>query len=136
MTSEEFWKGDPQLFVAYRTSFINKEKREMEKWDYKCWLQGAYVDRSNQYYMGHVNQTIYNGFQGFAKQPKFDTAKIEGYPIKPFNELEKDKKNQKQIEQDNLKQQNKTLICQAGLKQAFIEKTKRQREKGDNNGTK
>ena len=30
MSAEEFWKDDPQLFVSYRTSFINKKKREME----------------------------------------------------------------------------------------------------------
>lgn len=43
MSAEEFWKDDPQLFVSYRTSFINKKKREMEENDYKCWLQGLYI---------------------------------------------------------------------------------------------
>lgn len=132
MNTEEFWKGDPQLFVAYRTSFINKKKREMEELDYKCWLQGAYVEKSTSSWMMRLIQFIRNILPGINN----NSTKIEEYPLKPFIELEKDKKNQKQIEQDNLKQQNKTLICQAGLKQAFIEKVKRQKEKGDNNGTK
>ena len=37
MSAEEFWKDDPQLFVSYRTSFINKKKREKDEIDYKCW---------------------------------------------------------------------------------------------------
>lgn len=132
MTSEEFWRDDPQLFVAYRTSFFNRKKREMEEWDYKCWLQGAYVEKSTSSWIARLIQFINNILPGL----KNDNTKIDDYPQKPFNELQKDKKNKKQIEQDNLKQQNKTLICQAGLKQAYIEKIKRQKEKGDNNGTK
>ena len=35
MSADEFWKDDPQLFVSYRTSFINKKKREREEMEKK-----------------------------------------------------------------------------------------------------
>lgn len=128
MNAEEFWRGDPQLFVSYRTSFINKKKREMEEWDYKCWLQGAYINYSNENNLGKVNQTIYNGFQGFSKQPNFDKTIFKSYLEKPYLELRKDEENKEQINENNYKKQNETLICQAGLKQAFLDRVKRQRE--------
>lgn len=125
MTSDEFWKDDPQLFVAYRTSFINKKKREMEELDYKCWYQGLYIHNSSNSLISRLIQFLHNEVP--------DKRKIEGYPVKPYFELEKDKKNKKQIEQDNYKKQNETLICQAGMKQAYLDKIKRQKEKGENN---
>lgn len=123
MTSEEFWKDDPQLFVAYRTSFINKKKREMEELDYKCWYQGLYIHNSSNSLISRLIQFLHNMF---SKVP--DKGKIEGYPVKPYMELEKDEKNKNQINKENYKKQNETLICQASMKQAYIDRIKRQNE--------
>ena len=86
MTSEEFWKDDPQLFYSYRTSFINKKKREMEELDYKCWLQGLYIHDGNGKLFNSLKQFIHNMIAGMFKGSK-DTSKIDTYPSKPYNEI-------------------------------------------------
>ena len=40
MSADEFWKDDPQLFVSYRTSFINNKQREMEEHDISVGYKG------------------------------------------------------------------------------------------------
>ena len=42
MSAKEFWEDDPDLFWAYRFSYINKKKQEQEEANVNCWLQGAY----------------------------------------------------------------------------------------------
>lgn len=42
MSVKEFWEEDPDLFWAYRFSFVNKQKREQELNNVQAWLQGAY----------------------------------------------------------------------------------------------
>lgn len=42
MSIKEFWEEDPELFWAYRFSYINKVKREAEMQNYNAWLQGLY----------------------------------------------------------------------------------------------
>lgn len=42
MSAKEFWEDDPDLFWAYRFSYINKKKQEQEEYNVNCWLQGAY----------------------------------------------------------------------------------------------
>ena len=42
MSVKEFWEDDPELFWAYRFSYINKLKRETEQNNYNAWLQGLY----------------------------------------------------------------------------------------------
>ncbi len=126
MTSEEFWKDDPQLFVAYRTSFINKKKREMEELDYKCWLNGLYIYDGNSKLSEGIKQQIRNMLAGFYQNMQLDNRTIEKYMNKPLTELIKDEKNKKQIEQDKYKKQNEILVCQASIKQIYLEKIKRQ----------
>lgn len=43
MSVKEFWENDPDLFWAYRFSYINKQKKEQEIMNTKAWLQGAYI---------------------------------------------------------------------------------------------
>jgi hypothetical protein len=43
MSIKEFWEDDPELFWAYRFSYITKLKRESEEKNYLAWLQGMYV---------------------------------------------------------------------------------------------
>lgn len=42
MSVKEFWEDDPDLFWAYRFSYINRKKQEQEEINTHCWLQGAY----------------------------------------------------------------------------------------------
>ena len=42
MSIKDFWENDPELFWAYRFSYINKLKREDEYRNYNAWLQGLY----------------------------------------------------------------------------------------------
>ena len=127
MSSDEFWRGDPQLFVSYRTSFINKKKREMEELDYKCWLQGLYIHDGNGKIIKSLKQLISNIVASLCKGKK-DTEKIETYPKKPYGELAKEEKV-KQIDNDYNHFQN-SLIFQGSIKQIYLEKLKR-KSKGE-----
>ena len=42
MSIKDFWESDPELFWAYRFSYINKLKRQEELNNYNAWLQGLY----------------------------------------------------------------------------------------------
>ena len=55
MSIKDFWENDPELFWAYRFSYINKIKRESEIQNYNAWLQGLY------FYEG-VTISLSNGF--------------------------------------------------------------------------
>ena len=118
MSADEFWKDDPQLFVAYRTYFFNKKKREKEELDYKCWLQGLYIHDGN----GKLNLSL-KQFIGnmFSKSP--NNSKIDSYPNKPYSELEKDKKTQIEKQKKSIyqKEQN-SLIYQGSIKQIYLER--------------
>lgn len=43
MSVKEFWEDEPELFWAYRFSYISKMKMEQEKYNSQAWLQGAYI---------------------------------------------------------------------------------------------
>ncbi len=125
MTSEEFWKDDPQLFVSYRTSFINKETREMKKVDYICWLQGLYIHDGNGKLFISLKQFISNLVAGMFKGNK-DNTKIDPYPTKPYNELyEEEKKNDEvQKNKQNYKEFENSFIYFGTLKQQYLNKIK------------
>ena len=122
MSAEEFWKDDPQLFVSYRTSFINKKKREMEEEDYKSWLRGLYVHDGNGKLMSTFRQFIYNIL---AKNK--DNSKIDTYPTKPYTELTKEQEKNKKIELRETKYKNfeNSLMYYGTLKQQYNEKLKK-----------
>ena len=42
MSIKDFWESDPELFWAYRFSYINKLTRQEELNNYNAWLQGLY----------------------------------------------------------------------------------------------
>jgi len=125
MTSEEFWKDDPQLFVSYRTSFINKKKREKEEKDYICWLQGLYIHQGNGLIIGSLKQFIGNMFSKSKDQTNLGT-----YPKKPYTELEKDEinknKEQKAKNSNKYNEFQNSLVYFGTLKQQFLD---RQRQK-------
>lgn len=121
MTSEEFWKDDPQLFVAYRTSFINKKKREMEEWDYKSWLQGLYNHNGNGLLFRSLKQFLGNLVASMFKGSK-DNSKIDSYPSKPYGELQKEKDNKQQQSNRKYEEFHNSLIYYGTLKQQYLDK--------------
>ena len=115
MSSEEFWKDDPQLFVSYRTSFINKKKREMEEMDYKCWLQGLYVYKATINSEEVLRNTLVNMFSS-----KKQNLKLEEYPKKPFSEMNKEEK--KEIQKEKKYEDFHNSLCYFGsMKQRYID---------------
>ena len=126
MSAEEFWKDDPQLFVSYRTSFINKKRREMEEIDYKCWLQGLYIHDGNGKLFNSLKQFLHNMVAGMFKGTK-DNAKIDTYPVKPYNELQKDKvlKEKHQKRKESYEEYENSLRYFGTLKQQYIDKLKK-----------
>ena len=134
MSAEEFWKDDPQLFVSYRTSFINKKQREREEEDYKCWLQGLYIHDGNGKLFLSFKQYLHNIIAGMFKGNK-NNKKVETYPIRPYLELEKEKiQKQKETEKNKaLKYKNyeKSLIYYGTMKQRYLENIKKRAKKGE-----
>ena len=125
MSADEFWKDDPQLFVSYRTSFINKKKREMEELDYKCWLNGLYVYDGNSKLNALLRQQIGNMF---AKVPNKD--KIDVYTKKPYLELEKEKKN-KTTKDNKYNNYQNSLIYFGSLKKVYMDRLLNKNKKGE-----
>ena len=129
MSAEEFWKDDPQLFVSYRTSFVNKKKREMQELDYKCWLQGLYIHDGNGKLFTSLKQFITNILAGMFKGNK-DNTQIDTYPKKPYNELLEDDKKTKEVKakKQKYKEFENSLVYFGTLKQQYIEKLKKKGE--------
>ena len=130
MSADEFWRDDPQLFVSYRTSFINKKKRELEESDYKSWLQGLYTHDGNSKLFASLKQFFTNILAGFVKGKK-DNTKIETYPSKPYFELEKEKKNKKKNESKKYENFEKSLLYYGTMKQRYLEKITKRNKKGE-----
>ena len=123
MSAEEFWKDDPQLFVSYRTYFINKKKREMEEEDYKCWLQGLYIHDGNGKLFSSLKQFLANLVASITRGKK-DNTKIETYPEKPYFETAKEEKEKIKIEQNKYKEYENSLLYFGTMKQRYLEKIK------------
>lgn len=128
MSAEEFWKDDPQLFVSYRTSFINKKKKEMQEMDYRSWLNGLYIHDGNSKLLASLRQFITN----ILSKTK-DRNKIESYPKKPYSELEKEKSIQETQKKINNKYNNfqKSLSYIGTMKQRYLETLKNKSKKGE-----
>ena len=43
MSVKEFWEDSPDLFWAYRFSYLNKKEREQDLKNTNMWLQGMYI---------------------------------------------------------------------------------------------
>ena len=118
MTSEEFWKDDPNLFLAYHTSFINRKKHEYEEWIYSSWLQGLYIHEGNSILTQNIATTVSRVHGGNAKYSK------NKYPSKPL-EINK-KKNEKEKEKEKRqKEYFDSYNYFATLKQKFVERIKK-----------
>ena len=136
MTSEEFWKDDPQLFVSFRTSFINKKKREMEEQDYLCWLQGLYIHDGNGKLFASLKQFLGNLVSSIFKGRK-DNTPIDTYPKMPYAEIHKKEEREKFIKEKQAERENKykefqnSLVYFGTLKQQYIEKLKKKQKEGE-----
>ena len=123
MSAEEFWRDDPQLFVSHRTSFLNKKKREMEEYDYKCWLQGLYIHDGNGKLMMSLKEFIASALGSK------DNLDIGTYPPKPYGELEKDKLNEKKKKEEEKKNKynefQSSLAYLGTMKKRFRESIKK-----------
>lgn len=129
MSAEQFWKDDPQLFVSYRTSFINKKKREIEEMDYKCWLQGLYIHDGNGKLFSSLKQFIGNTVASIFKGKK-DNKQIESYPKKPYMELEKERRKEEieKKKKQNYQDFHNSLIYFGTIKQRYLDKLKKKGE--------
>lgn len=116
MSSEEFWKDDPQLFVSYRTSFINKKNREMEELDYKCWLQGLYVYKATINSEEILRNTLVNMFSSKKQNFKFDD-----YPKQPLSEISNKKKTIEETKQEKYENFQNSLCYLGSMKQRYLE---------------
>ena len=111
MSVKDFWENDPELFWAYRFSYITKLKRETEINNYNAWLQGMY------FYEG-VSIAIANSFgEGNYKYP------IEPYGVESNNE-----------DTPQLTEQEKTMIELKG-RVAQVQALWKQKEKGKESST-
>lgn len=132
MSADEFWKDDPQLFVSYRTSFVNKKKREMEEEDYKSWLRGLYIHNGNGVLTSSLKQFLHNLVASMFKSQK-DNKKIETYPERPYSELEKlkTKENVKKAKENKYKEFENSLIYFGTMKQRYLDRIKNRAKKGE-----
>ena len=132
MSAEEFWKDDPQLFVSYRISFMNKKERELEEEDYKSWLRGLYIHDGNSKLFASLRQFITNVLASISKSPK-DTKEIDTYPLKPYSELKKDKEKEQAKKEKELsyKEFEDSLKYYGTMKQRYLNNLKEKAKKGE-----
>jgi glutaredoxin 2 len=102
MSSIDFWENDPQLYWAYRFSYIKKlendAKIEKEKMQLNCWLQGKINEIA-------FEVALQNAFS--KKKAKFPTyeevfKKSQVKNEKIYNDL---KEKLKDVEDENVRQQ-------------------------------
>jgi len=105
MSIKDFWESDPELFWAYRFSYITKMKRESEINNYNAWLQGMYF------------------FEGvsIALANSFGKANLK-YPEVPYGTEDKKETNK-------MTQQEKTVIELKG-RVAQVQALWKNKEKG------
>ncbi len=119
MTSDEFWKDDPNLFASYRTFYINKKKNEYEEYNYKSWLSGLYIHDGNSI----LTQKLYIGIAKLlGSKPQGDKRT---YPTKPYELGKKEEhNNNKNDKEKQQKEYFNSMKYYASLKKKFIEKIK------------
>ena len=73
MSVKEFWEDDPDLFWAYRFSYLNKLKTEQEIFNNKAWLQGMY-------FYDAISASLNNAFSktkvSYAKEPYSEKEEV------------------------------------------------------------
>lgn len=108
MTSDEFWKDNPDLFFSYRTSFILKEKRKAEYDNYVSWLNGLYNCKS-------FSVVYSNAWNKNSKETYFN------YPLDVLKNEEKNKPSKEKQREILQKQYEQDCMFFSSIKQRFIE---------------
>ena len=111
MSIKDFWESDPELFWAYRFSYINKLKRESEEKNYNAWLQGLY------FYDG-VSIALANSFGD----------KNYKYPSEPYGTETKDDNTPKLTEKEKAVIELKGRVAQ-------VQSLWKQKDKGKEGST-
>lgn len=70
MSSDEFWKQDPELFWAYRFSYYEKQREYSKKINYEAWLHGLYVREA-------VSVSLSNSFSRTQKEYRSSPIELE-----------------------------------------------------------
>lgn len=83
MSAKEFWEDNPDLFWAYRFSYIKQKEQKQKEDNYNAWLHGAYIYEA-------LSVSLSNAF----------TNVKTSYRDKPFgtSEIIEEKTKQNQIE--------------------------------------
>lgn len=135
MSAEEFWKDDPQLFVSYRTFYINKRKQEIEEMDYKCWLEGLYIHNGNGILVKSLEQVLKSMFGGKKSQ-----SKLEEYPKKPYLEKQKEiiekqsKEYQEKAKKEKYDNFQSSIVYIGTMKKRYLESIKNKEKINDMKG--
>lgn len=124
MTAKEFWEDDPQLFVSYRISFINKKERELKEEDYKCWLQGVYNHNGNSILFAKLQQFIVSLFS-----KNKQNNKIEEYPLYPYSEQKRLKEQQENKSKNDYMKFQKDCVHLGTLKKQYLDKISKEARK-------
>lgn len=106
MSNKEFWEDDPDLFWAYRFSYIRKQEEKGKLLHYMAWLNGAYVNDA-------VSVALNNAFS----KDKID------YPHRPYGEEDSE---ENVVDNEVIKLQNRVSQVQAIFKEK--EKTERKED--------
>lgn len=96
MSVKEFWEENPDLFWAYRFSYYNKVKDDLNTVNFQLWLQGAYFHEA-------VSVALANSF---------GKGKKISYTDKPYNLTKEDEEREFKEKQRRLEQQIKNRISQ------------------------
>lgn len=94
MSVKEFWEDDPDLFWAYRFSYLERKKRERDFQNEQAWLQGAYFFEA-------VSVALSNAF----------SKEKHSYREKPYNLYEQEE-TPKQTKINTLEEQIKARAKQ------------------------
>lgn len=102
MSSIEFWEDEPQLYWAYRFSYIKKlemeQQLETEKMQRSCWLQGAMNKVAYEVALNNAfskNKVEYPSYENMFKEVKYKNSKV-------YKDLEKKLEN---VDEPNIRQQ-------------------------------
>lgn len=125
MTSEEFWKNDPELFNVFRTSFISKQKRQAEYDNYKCWLNGLYIHDGETV----LNERLIISISKMLGDKKSSTSD-RTYPVEPYNfDKEKKEKKKEVLKEKQNRDYHNSLLYFGRAKQRYLEEL--QKKKGE-----
>ena len=96
MSVKEFWEENPDLFWAYRFSYYNKVKDDLNTMNFQLWLQGAYFHEA-------VSVALANSF---------GKGKKISYTVKPYNLTKEDEERELKEKQKKLETQIRNRISQ------------------------